>query len=178
MNRSLGYLEILLLLVSIIKGASAQEISSFSSGVLAFESVSNGQYRIEWKTDLTEPNWRSDSPFQVLTATQEATEVRMPQFFRVQWLNPPPYSIAGVIQFAGVPIVGITNSIQLIGAEYGFASNTVPDDNGGTFVFDNLTNGTYQLLFSHEGFFPYLSDVVVQNADVYHSIVLQMPIAP
>lgn len=178
MQKTRGHWKVFLLLFGIIKGVVAQDISSFSSGTLVFESVSNGQYQIEWKSDLTESDWRSDSPFQSITATQETTEVRMPLFFRVRWLNPPPFTIAGLVQYAGVTATNITNAITAHNASAGYSASTYPDAGEGIYSLSGLSNGVYQLSITVHGFFPYQEDVSVANQDVTHNIELQIPILP
>lgn len=178
MNKSLGYFGLLLVLISIIKGVSAQDISSFASGLLAFESVSNGQYQVEWKTDLTESDWRSDSPFQPITATQESTVIRMPQYFRVQWINPPPYTLSGLVQFAGIAATNITNPITVYDANTGHSESTFPDAVTGSYSFPALSNGTYQLSLSVDGFFPHQEEIPIANQDLSHNIELELPIGP
>jgi len=158
--------------------ALGQNITSFSNGVLGFETITNAEYQIEWNSDLAETNWRTASPFVAVTATGSTTIVKVPLYYRVRWLNPPPYPISGKIQFIGSSITGLTSSIELSNVLSGQVMSTIPDAGDGSFVFNDLSNGTYHISFATDGYFPYETDIEVVNHAVVQNMQIEAPIVP
>ena len=57
------------------------------NGELVWDSVTNGEYSVEWAPQL-EGRW-SDGPIPMVVATGTSAQVSVPMYYRVEWLNPP-----------------------------------------------------------------------------------------
>lgn len=167
----------LILLLTVSTWSAAQDITSFADGRLAFESVSNGLYRVEWKPSLLDTNnWSSDSPFGMIVATGTSTIASVPVFYRVKWLNPPPYGIQGEVRHGLTPISNV--QVRLFSGEGIPISNTVSGSDG-TYFFSDLTNGHYCVRV--DAFRDYLAasnSVTVENDDATSFVWLPEKLLP
>lgn len=173
-----GIAIVVLVLVSLQNGAEGQQITAFANGALTFDSISNGQYRIEWASSLTDTNWRSDNPFALVVAEKESTTVPIPLYFRVNWLNPSPYSITGFVRYGGSPLSDVSETITVQGESTGSTIQTAPDQTSGAYNAYPLSNDTHHVSLTVDGYFEYNVTLLVENDNVTHHIDLEKPISP
>lgn len=169
---------VLLGVVATICESYAQDITNLSDGHIAFDSIPNGIYKIEWKSTLVETNWQSVSMVHEIIATGSTTEVNVPFFYRVLWCNPPPYSITGIVRFAGTPLINLSQYVYLERLENNHVDQSVIETENGSFNFGGLSNGTYQISLTVAGYLPYQAERDLLNNHLAHNINLVVPVLP
>ena len=156
----------------------AQDIMSLAEGRISFESITNGRYKVEWKSTLDETNWKTDLLFQELISTGTITDVAVPFYYRILWLNPPPYNISGIVRFAGTPLTNLSDNILISGIDNGHVDQSAIGNDTGAYSFSNLSNGSYQISLIVDNYIPYQVERDILNDNLAHDIDLVVPLQP
>lgn len=168
-------------LLSLATNESVRILSIDTTDGLVWSNSADGaqfHYQVEWAMSL-DGEWQTNSPFVPFTTTSAVATQAVPFFYRVRWLNPPPYTLSGHVYFgpSDEPVSNAEVTLNSGNPYYVDLQTTISDTNG-FFAFSSLSNATYRIEVTPP--FPYLSEVsssiIVDSAETAHDIHVPLPI--